>query len=61
MRKKPAAARNACDRTVEHRLDQQTFTLNAKQHEAFLKALDNPPPPNAKLKKLMASKSPWEK
>jgi uncharacterized protein (DUF1778 family) len=32
------------------------FVLNAKQHQAFMEALDNPPPPNAALKKLLASK-----
>jgi uncharacterized protein (DUF1778 family) len=42
-------------------LDRTLFSLNDAQHKAFLKALDNPPPANAKLKKLMASKSPWEK
>lgn len=41
-------------------LDQRLFTLNEKQHRAFLRALDAPPTPNAKLKQLMASKSPWE-
>ena len=34
---------------------------NAKTARAFLKVLDAPAPPNARLKQLMASKSPWEK
>ncbi|MGA7712257.1 MAG: DUF1778 domain-containing protein [Rhizomicrobium sp.] len=42
-------------------LDRTLFSLNDAQHKAFMKALDNPAPPNARLKKLMASKSPWEK
>lgn len=42
-------------------LDRTLFSLNDAQHKAFLKALDNPAPPNARLKRLMASKSPWEK
>ena len=41
-------------------LDQRLFVLNDAQHEAFSAALDNPPLPNAALKKLLASKSPWE-
>jgi uncharacterized protein (DUF1778 family) len=42
-------------------LDQRLFILNEEQHDAFMRALDNPPPPNAKLKELMARKAPWEK
>ena len=42
-------------------LDRRLFSLNAAQHKAFLKALDNPTPPNARLKQLMASKPQWEK
>ena len=42
-------------------LDQRLFVLNAEQHDAFMHALDNPPLPNAALKKLLSSKSPWEK
>ena len=41
-------------------LDQRLFVLNDEQHEAFSAALDNPPLPNAALRKLLASKSPWE-
>lgn len=42
-------------------LDQRLFVLDAGQHDAFMKILDNPPPPNARLKRLLASKAPWEK
>lgn len=42
-------------------LDQRLFVLDAGQHDAFMKVLDNPPPPNARLKKLLASKAPSEK
>ncbi|MGH6872194.1 MAG: DUF1778 domain-containing protein [Rhizomicrobium sp.] len=42
-------------------LDQRLFTLDGAQHGAFLKALDAPPPANAKLKRLMAGAAPWEK
>lgn len=41
-------------------LDQRLFALDDKQYRAFLRALDEPPAANAKLKRLMASKSPWE-
>ena len=42
-------------------LDQRLFSLDAKQYEEFLRVLDQPAEPNARLKKLFASKSPWEK
>ncbi|HEX8665468.1 MAG TPA: DUF1778 domain-containing protein [Beijerinckiaceae bacterium] len=41
-------------------LDQRLFVLDEAQHEAFMRVLDNPPPPNEKLKKLMRSTPPWE-
>ena len=40
-------------------LDQRLFTLGESQYGAFLKALDRPPSPNAKLKRLMAAGAPW--
>jgi uncharacterized protein (DUF1778 family) len=39
-------------------LDRRVFRLGEKQYAAFLSALDAPPAPDAKLKRLMASKSP---
>jgi uncharacterized protein (DUF1778 family) len=42
-------------------LDRRLFTLDAEQYEAFIKTLEEPPAPNEKLKRLLASKSPWEK
>ncbi len=42
-------------------LDQRLFTLRTERYEAFLDALEKPPVPNEKLKRLLASKSPWEK
>jgi uncharacterized protein (DUF1778 family) len=42
-------------------LDRRLFTLNAEQYEAFIRMLEAPPEPNEKLKRLLASKSPWEK
>jgi uncharacterized protein (DUF1778 family) len=42
-------------------LDQQLFSLDTAQYEEFLRALDEPVKPNARLKQLLASKSPWQK
>ena len=42
-------------------LDQRIFGLDEKSHAALLKSLSEPPKPAAKLRKLLASKSPWEK
>lgn len=41
-------------------LDQRLFVLDAAQHAAFMRVLDNPPAPNARLKKLLAGKASWE-
>jgi len=38
-----------------------TFELKGEQYAAFLKALDEKPAPNEKLKRLMSSRSPWER
>jgi uncharacterized protein (DUF1778 family) len=46
---------------VDVLLDQRFFTLEPAQYEEFLLALDAPPLPTEKLKKLMSSKTPWEK
>ena len=41
-------------------LDQTLFVLNGSDWDGFVDALDNPPPPNAKLKELLARRAPWE-
>lgn len=41
-------------------LDQRIFELDSERYDAFLRILDNPPPPNEKLKRLLATKAPWE-
>lgn len=46
---------------VDVLLDQRFFSLGEEQYSAFIAALDAPPMANEKLKRLMASKSPWEK
>jgi len=47
-------------RAVDVLLDQRVFHLDADASEAFAQMLDSPPEPVAALRKLMASKSPWE-
>jgi uncharacterized protein (DUF1778 family) len=42
-------------------LDRRLFTLTEDQYGAFIRNLEAPPAPNEKLKRLLASKSPWEK
>jgi len=41
-------------------LDQRLFMLDADAYAAFVAVLDNPPAPAARLKALLADKSPWE-
>jgi uncharacterized protein (DUF1778 family) len=52
---------SATSHAVDVLLDQRFFTLTPEQHEEFMRILDNPPPPNEKLKRLLASKAPWER
>jgi uncharacterized protein (DUF1778 family) len=42
-------------------LDQRLFTFNKNQYDELLKALDRPPAPNAKLKRLMAAGALWKR
>jgi uncharacterized protein (DUF1778 family) len=42
-------------------LDQRLFVLGEDQHEAFMRALDNPPAPSVRLKQLMRAKAPWDR
>lgn len=51
---------SARDRATEVLLNQTFFRLPTPDWEAFVGALDDPPPPNAKLKALLARKAPWE-
>lgn len=51
-----SAQRNAIDVL----LDQRLFDLEGDQWGAFTRALDKPPMPNPRLKKLLTSKPPWE-
>jgi uncharacterized protein (DUF1778 family) len=51
---------SARQHAIDVMLDQRLFVLEPGQHDAFMRVLDNPPPPNARLKKLLSRKSPWE-
>ena len=42
-------------------LDQCFFVLDGKSFSTFMDILDNPPKPNAALKRLLTTKSAWEK
>jgi len=46
-------------RAVDVMLDQRLFTLEPEAWEAFTRVLDSPPPPNERLKRLMAKRPPW--
>ena len=51
---------SARQHAIDVMLDQRLFVLEPDQHDAFMRVLYNPPPPNARLKKLLSRKSPWE-
>jgi uncharacterized protein (DUF1778 family) len=40
--------------------DRRVFQLDEKQWRAFMTALDRPPKDNPRLRKLLATKAPWE-
>lgn len=42
-------------------LDQSHFVLDDRGFRVLTRILDEAPPPNEELKRLMASKAPWEK
>lgn len=41
-------------------LDRRFFLLDEKVYKRFTVALDKPPSDNPKLRRLLASKAPWE-
>lgn len=52
---------SARQHAVDVLLDQRLFVLAPEDFDAFEKALDNPPPPNDRLKALLKRKPLWEK
>lgn len=49
------------ERAIEILLNQRLFTLNDSNWAAFVERLDNPPPPNAKLRALLAREPIWDR
>ncbi len=52
---------SATQQATDVLLDQRLFRLDRKQFAAFQAALDAPPRPNEKLRRLLKKKAPWEK
>jgi uncharacterized protein (DUF1778 family) len=52
---------SARQRAIDVLLDQRLFVLDPDKYDAFISALDNPPPAGAKLKALMKRKPLWQK
>jgi uncharacterized protein (DUF1778 family) len=52
------AARVAAEDTL---LDRTVFAVNAKAYAEFVTRLDAPPRPNARLRRSLQTKAPWEK
>lgn len=50
----------ACREAEDVLLDQRIFTLDEETFRNFQALLDAPPSENDKLRKLMATKAPWE-
>lgn len=51
----------ACSEAADVLLDQRVFILDAETFKKFQAMLDAPPSDNPKLRKLMATKAPWER
>ena len=51
------AARRAAEETL---LDHTVLRVNSKAYREFLARLDAPPRPNARLRKSMRTRAPWE-
>jgi uncharacterized protein (DUF1778 family) len=51
------AARRAAEEAL---LDRTLIVVSPEAYAAFVKKLDAPPRPNAKLRRLMQSRAPWE-
>jgi len=52
------AARHAAEDAL---LDRTVFVMNPKAYAEFLKRLDAPPRPNARLRRTLQTPAPWEK
>jgi len=52
------AARKAAEEAL---LDRTVFEVDAKAYAEFVKRLDAPPKPNARLRRTLQTAAPWEK
>jgi uncharacterized protein (DUF1778 family) len=52
---------SARQNAIDVLLDQRLFVLESKEYDAFMRALDNPPPAGPKLKALMKRRPLWQK
>jgi uncharacterized protein (DUF1778 family) len=50
----------ACREAGSVLLDQRLFLLDGKAYKSFVAELDRPPAENARLRRLLHSKAPWE-
>jgi uncharacterized protein (DUF1778 family) len=50
----------ACREAEDILLDKVFFLLDTPAYQEFLAHVDDPPPPNEHLRRLMALKAPWE-
>lgn len=50
----------ACREATSVLLDQRVFLLDDKSYRRFIDLLDRPPANNPRLRRLMATKAPWE-
>ena len=53
-----SAARRAAEEAL---LDRTNLTVDAKTYAEFLARLDAPPRPNARLRRTLETKAPWER
>jgi uncharacterized protein (DUF1778 family) len=51
----------ACREATTVLLDQQLFSLDDRSYRHFTELLDMPPADNPRLRRLMATKAPWER
>lgn len=51
----------ACREATAVLLDRRLFHLDAKSYKRFTAALDKSPTTNPKLRRLLASRAPWER
>lgn len=51
---------SAMAKATDTLLDQALFRLDRERYDAFVAALDHPPPPGPKLRALLDRKAPWD-